>query len=254
VSFSVRIIDSDKQVLIHDNIFMGLLSPKSKVTTVDYDLFPRKLQIPQTWIMNLTEAWVNFDYDHQYFTGLDLKEIDGNAMNFGSISQVEALLDVKLVSSPALDQIVKGVFIRLLVTDSQRATEEFQKTGFITPDGMVIYLPLASVEEQGIAPKVVEYYGLNIYIPMTQSFATAYGSHVVLSSIGNQDLAQSTHISSGGIEVTILTNHLCGDEAMKAFGAWEEQGVGYLLELKTPNSVTTEPIEMILPYIKDLER
>ncbi len=253
VSFSIRILSSEDRVPIHDYFFNGVYTPTSKVTTVDYDLQRQKLALPPQWTDTLTEAWETFGYDHAYFRTVDIRTATGGRMDFGGISPLEELLDVELVSSPEIEEAVGGSFVTLVITDLHRATEEYERKGQISPDGLVIYLPFQT-GGGGLSSEAVQYCGIHIYIPLTESFAHSYRSHVVLSGVGDQDLQGSKHLSRGGIETVLLTNTPgTAEESLRAFAAWEQGGIGYLLELKTRSSTTAAPARLILPYLTNLE-
>lgn len=254
VSFSIRILTGEDRVPIHELYFSGIYSPASKVTTVEYDLKKQNISLPSRWLHTLTEAWETFDYDHAYFKPVDLKTPLGNRLNFGGITQIEEILRMELVSSPQIEKVIRASFVTLVVTDAQRATQEYECTGQITPDGLVIYLPFQTGETQGISSQIVEYCGIHIFIPLTESFADSYGSHVVLSGVGDQDLQKSEYRSRGNIDTVLLTNTPgTADEPLKAFAAWEHNGVGYLLEMKTHPTTHTNPAQLIRPYLEYLE-
>ncbi len=253
VSFSVWVLSSDHRVPIMEAYYMGVFTPSSKVTTVNYDLEAREITIPQRWTENLKAAWKTFDYDHKYFKGIDLKEEDGSRIDFGHIAQVERLLGLELVSSPEIDSAAGNVFVSLVIVDSVRASREWERKGTVTPDGIRIYLPFRLDGQKGLNDDVIEYCGLHIFIPLTESFATEYRSHVVLSGDGSQDLKERKILSHGGIETVLLANTQSEYESMKAFAAWEYQGVGYLLEMKTYDSVTADPGKIMIPYLANLE-
>ena len=253
VSFSVRIIGSDQRVPIHEGYYMGIFTPSSKVITVDYSLEVQDLQLPTQWIDDLTAEWKAFGYDYSYFQGIDLRNARGSRMDFGSISALENLLGISLVSSPELDEAFRSAYVSLVITDWERASAELREEGRIYPDGLRVYLPLM-VENQGkLSSDVVEYCGLNIFIPLTDSFTESYRSHVILSGDGEQDLTQSSYTSPTGIQTHVLANKQSRSDPMKAYGAWEHKGVGYLLEMKTHYNTTADPAAIIMPYFENLE-
>lgn len=253
VSFSVRILRSEERIPIPEGVFMGQLTPDTRITTVDYDLQQQKIHLPSDWAERLTEQWKAFPYDYSYFKGMDLKHAEGSRINFGGISQLESLLGIELVSSPELDRAVRGSYISLVVTDPRRAAEELRREGRISPDGLVIYLPFYLDGEKGPSPDMVDYCGLNIFLPLTEPFAESYSSHTVLSSVGDQDLQESRQLSQGGIESILLSNSPGTEDPMKAYAAWEHEGIGYLLELKTHHRISTAPASLLDPYLKDLK-
>lgn len=255
VSFSVRVWNSNRRVPIYDTFpyDMGVFSPSSKVVTVDYSLQAQNIQLPTQWVEDLTEQWKAFEYDYTYFHGIDLRDEIGSRMNFGGISALEHLLGISLVSSPELEESFRGAYVSLVITDWERASTELREEGKVYPDGVRVYLPL-SIGGQGKLPsEVVEYCCLNIYIPLTDSFAESYRSHAILSGDGEQDLKQSRYTSPAGIQTHVLANEQSSAEPMKAYGAWEYKGIGYLLEMKTHFDTTADPTAMIIPYFENLE-
>ncbi|MBR6825100.1 MAG: hypothetical protein IKM59_00995 [Oscillospiraceae bacterium] len=254
VSFSIRVLRSEDRVPIHEFFLGGIFAPTSKVTTVDYDLQPQRIRLPSQWIDTLTEGWETFGYDYRYFRTQDLKSPTGSRMDFGGVSQLEELLGVELVSSPELDEAVRGAYVTMVITDSHRAIEEYERKKQITPDGLVIYLPFRTGKTEGLSAETVRYCGIHIYLPITESFADSYQSHVVLSGVGDQDLQKRDYRSRGNIDTVLLTNTpSAAEDPLKTFAAWEYRGVGYLLELKTHHSTCTDPVQLILPYLEHLE-
>lgn len=253
VSFGVRIMGSDSRVPIGDNFLWGIFSPSSKVTTVDYSLGAQKADLPAQWIQALTEAWNSFGYDHKYFKGMDLRDKEGNRIDYGTITKVEELLGLPLVSSPEIETACRSAFVKLVITDPERATAELENRGEITPDGIEIYLPFPTENGGELDSQIVDYCGLYLYIPLTDSFVNNYKSHVVLSGAGDQDLREQKYVSRGGVETILLANTQSREESMKAYAAWECRGIGYLLEMKTYAGVTAEPVGLILPYLENLE-
>lgn len=255
VSFGVRIMESEERVPIGHFSFMGMFAPSSKITTVDYSLEAQKIDLPKAWEENLTEEWERFAYDHRYFKGVDLRDQEGKRINFHGISEIKEALGLSVVSSAEMGKVVKSAFVKLVVTDPERAGKEFADRGEITPDGIEIYFPFETVKGGKLDPQTVDYCGLYLYIPLTESFADQYRSHVVLSGVGNQDLKEEKYVSEGGVEVALLSNTISKEEPMQVYAAWEHEGIGYLLEMRTymATEPDKEPVDMILPYLEHLE-
>lgn len=253
VSISIRIFTTGETAPNYENHYGGMFLSNSKVTTIQYDLSPRKVNIPLQWETALTEAWKSFGYDHEHFTGLDLKEGNGNRINYGGLPQMESLLGLNFADSEELEQITRAAYVTLVVTDAKRATEQFQREGLVSPDGIVIYLPFLRNAQTGLSPETVDYCGLNIFIPLTASFAEQYASHCVLSGVYGQDFAQRSFVSKGNVEVFLLENTKQGEEPLSAYGAWEQAGIGYLVELKTNWDAKELPGEILMPYLENLE-
>lgn len=247
VTISVRIFTSDREVPNYEYYYGGPLSLNSKITTIEYDLQPQKAEIPLKWTEELSKAWKSFGYDYGYFTGTNLKNSGGSRMDFGGITQLEQLLGIELAGSEEMELITNSAFVTLAVTDQERAAGQNRTEGIVSPDGLVVYLPL----EMDMGD--VDFCGLSIFVPLTESFAEQYASHAVLSSVWKQDLNQTRITSAGGIEIILLENTPSDGDPLSGFAAWEQNGIGYLVEIKTyPDSEMT-PGELLMPYLEQLE-
>lgn len=255
VTIGVRILVSQEEIPNYsDYLIGGFFHIDSKVTTIEYELAPHSLELPLQWEEKLTESWKSFPYDHSHYTGVDLKDAEGKRMNFGSIEQIEKLLGITLTSSKELEQITQGAYASLMITDPDRAVAQLHAEGIVSPDGILVYLPFRNSKETGLDPDVVDYCGLQVFIPLTESFADQYAEHCVLSSVDEQELAQSHFYSSGSIEVVLLENHWQEEyDAPRCYAAWEENGIGYLVELKCMADTKASPASLLRPYLENLE-
>lgn len=255
VTIGVRILVSQEEIPNYGDYLMGgIIQIDSKVTTIEYELAPHSIEVPLQWEEKLTEAWKGFPYDHSNFSGIDLKDAEGRRTNFGSIREIEKLLGLTLTSSSELEQITQGAFITLIMTDQDRAAAQLRTEGIVSPDGILVYFPFRNGLETGLGPDVVDYCGLQVFISLTESFADQYAEHCVMSSVNEQDFAQSSFFSSGNIEVILLENSWQDDlDAPRGYAAWEQNGIGYLVELKCSADVKTSPGELLRPYLENLE-
>ncbi len=253
VSLSVRIFISGETVPDYKSDYGGLFQTNSKVITIEYELFPQSVTIPLQWQAALSDAWKGFGYDYKHFVGIDLKDNDGRRSNFGGLAELEGLLGLELVSSEELEQITKGVFVTLAVTDQARAAEQFRSEGIVSPDGIIIYLSFLYNAQSGWSPEIVDYCGLSIFVPLTPSFAEQYATHCVLSGVYKQEVTQKSFHSKGGVEVFLLEDAVQGEDALNAYAAWEQSGVGYLVEMKTNWGVPLRPTALLMPYLENLE-
>ena len=253
VTISIRIFTSEDTVPNYENYHLGFFHVNSKVTTIEYELYPQEIEIPLQWENALTDAWRGFGYTYNHFTGIDLKDNDGKRTNYGGITQLEQLLGIQLVSSEELELVTQGAYVTLAVTDQNRAAEQFRSEGIVSPDGIIIYLPFLRNAQTGLNPEIVDYCGLSIFIPLTDSFADQYASHCVLSSAYKQDLTQNRFFSCDDIEIVLLENTVQDEDPLSGYAAWEYDGVGYLIELKTNWDVETLPSNLLTPYLENLE-
>lgn len=255
VTIGVKILVSPEAIPNYgDYMLGGIVSVESKVTTIEYELSPHNIEIPLQWEEKLTEAWKGFPYDHSNFSGIDLKDTERRRINFGGIAEIEKLLGISLAASGELEHIIQGAYVTLIVTDQERAAAQLRSEGIVSPDGILIYLPFRNDKETGLGPDVVDFCGLRIFIPITESFAEQYAEHCVMSSVNKQELAQSSFFSSGDIEVIVLENSWQYDlDAPRGYAAWEESGIGYLVELKCTVDTKASPGELLKPYLENLE-
>ena len=255
VTIGVRIWVSQEEIPNYsDYLVGGFLHIDSKVTTIEYELAPQAIEVPLQWEEKLTDAWKGFPYDHSNFTGIDLKDAEGRRMNFGSISDVEKLLGTSLTSSSELEQITQGAYVTLAITDPDRAGLQLRNEGIVSPDGILVYLPFRNHRETGLDPDVVDYCGLRIFIPLTEAFAQRYAEHAVLSGVDQQEFDQSRFYSSGNVEVILLENHWQEEyDTPRGYAAWEKDGIGYLVELKNMPDAKESPVELLKPYLEELE-
>jgi hypothetical protein len=253
VTISIRIFTSEDMVPNYENYHIGFFNVNSKITTIEYELSPQKIAIPLQWENALTDAWKGFGYSYDHFTGIDMKDSEGNRINYGGIEQLEQLLDIKFVSSENLELVTQGAYVTLAVTDQDRAAEQFRSEGIVSPDGIIIYLPFLRNAQTGLNPEIVDYCGLSIFIPLTDAFADRYASHCVLSSAYKQDLTQNRFFSCDDIEIVLLENTVQGEDPLSGYAAWEHEGIGYLIEMKTNRDVETLPSNLLTPYLENLE-
>lgn len=255
VTIGVRILVSQEEIPNYsDYLIGGFLHIDSKVTTIEYELAPQAIEIPLQWEEKLTDAWKGFPYDHSNFTGIDLKDAEGRRINFGSISDIEKLLGTSLTSSRELEKITQGAYVTLVITAPDRAGLQLRTEGIVSPDGILVYLPFRNHKEMGLDPDVVDYCGLRVFIPLTEAFAERYAEHAVLSGVDQQEFDQSRFYSSGNVEVILLENHWQEDyDTPRGYAAWEQSGIGYLVELKNMPDAKASPVELLRPYLENLE-
>ena len=253
ITVGVRILNSSEVATNYENFPMGSFAVNSKVTTVEYNLCKQNITIPLQWEAAMTNAWKGFGYSYEYFSGIHLQDDDGSRTNFGSVADIEQLLGISLVYSKELENITKGAYVTLIVTDPMRAAEQFRQEGVVTPDGLVIYCPFLCNKQNGFDPEIVDYCGLNIFVPLTESFANKFASRPVLSSVNKQDLSKTSLTAGGKLDIILLDNTAEDDAPLSGYAAWEHEGIGYLIEMKTNWSVNTRPGQILIPYLETLE-
>lgn len=242
VTIGVRIWTEQEQVVHFEYDIGGYFPFKSKVTTIEYELEPQDVRLPLIWQTELTSAWKSFGYSYDYFSGVELRTEDGSREDFGGIDGLEQLLGIELRCNGLVQDASRRSFVTLSVTDPQRCGEQLRTDGTVTPDGLVIYLPMDLGRED------IDYCGLNIFIPLTESFAHSYSSHPVLSSVYMQDLKQIC------LEDAVLLVNEAGErDAMSGFAAWESGGIGYLIELKTNENAQLDIAALLTPYLTETE-
>lgn len=255
VTIGVKILVSQEVIPNYgDYMLGGIVSVESKVTTIKYELSPQRIEVPLQWEEKLTDAWKGFPYSYDNFKGIDLKDTQGSRINLGGIPEIEKLLGTTLTASDELEQVTLGAYVTLIVTDHERAETQLRSEGIVSPDGILVYLPFRNDKETGLGPEVVDFCGLQIFIPLTEAFVDQYAEHCVLSSVDKQELAQSRFYSKGNIEVIMLENHWQEEyDAPRGYTAWEQSGIGYLVELKCAADIKESPGDLLRPYLDNLE-
>lgn len=253
VTVGVRILNGGVEVPNYENHYLGDLTVNSKMTTVEYRLGRKNITLPLQWEEALTAAWKNFGYDYEHFSGIHLRDPDGRRIDYGTMAQLEHLLGMELVYSEELETITKGAYVTLSVTDPERAAEQFRTEGMVSPDGLILYLPILCGKQEGLNPEIVDYCGLSIFVPLTDSFVEKYAVRHVISSAYRQELMPSRVISSGGMELEILENVSKDESPLSFYAAWEHEGIGYLMEMKTNRNVHVRPGQILMPYLENLE-
>lgn len=255
ISVSVKILRSEEFVSFYDYLDNSSFywEYASQITTIDFELEEQNMDIPVQWSDQLTQSWENFVYDHQYFTGVDVTDGTGNRMAFESIGVLGDFLDCHFTTSDQLDGLIQGVYITMVVTDTERAAQEYQAAGCVTPDGLAIYCVLSRGGETGLNADIMQYSGLTIYLPCTQSFARQYANHSVLSSVQNEEFEQGQYITSGNVKIMLVQNRSLAYYQPTGYAAWCEGGIGYLLEARCYRNAAHAPLEMILPYLENLK-
>lgn len=255
VSVSVKILKSVEIASYYDYLDGSgfYWEYDSPITTIDFELKEQSLDIPTQWSEQLTQSWEDFAYDYRYFTGTEVTDGAGNRMQFESLGALGDFLDCRFTTSDELDALIQGVYVTMVVTDTQRAEQEYQAAGYVTPDGLMVYCVLRRDGGTGLNADIMQYSGLTVYLSCTRSFSGQYASHPVLSSVQNEEFEQSRYVTSGDVEIKLVQNRPSAYYQPTGYAAWCENGIGYLLETRCYRNTAHGPLDMILPYLENLK-
>ncbi len=231
------------------------LSGESYGATVKFDMEAHNIVLPGDWLAALREAWDSFPYEKTYFTGVELRKITGERRNFHSLSALEELLDIPLVSSPEIDAATIGVFGELVICDPVEKEKNCKEGADLTPDGILIYVTLDPRELEDRAGRLTEYFTLKLYIPLSRSFEEAYGSLSIQPEADGGRFRGTTVNSEGGIQTAVLESTWESEYSQfySAYGLWEHKGIAYVLEVALALGDPLSDPELLQPYIIRLE-
>ncbi|MBP3411958.1 MAG: hypothetical protein J6K89_01730 [Oscillospiraceae bacterium] len=255
-SLGIYLHSHNRPTVFLENINGFTLFPRESYgATVRYELQARRIPLPEDWIQGLTEARKGFAYEYRYFTGISLQEPTGRRRNFGSLSALEELLDIPLVSSPQLDAVTTGVFVELLICDPEGKQAEFKSSGQLSPDGLRIHVALDPDELGEQAGRRPEEFHLTIYVPLTAAFARDYSLLDLQPEADRSYFSHTTIENKGELAVTLLESvwDTEYEDLFLAYGVWTHEGMGYLLESHFPLGSKLHNKGLLQPYLRELE-
>lgn len=255
-SLGIYLYSHNRPTVFLENITGFTLLPRESYgSTICYELQVRRISLPEDWIQELTEARKGFDYEYQHFAGIPLRESTGRRRNFGSLAALEKLLDIPLVSSPQLDAVTTGVFVELLICDPEGKQAEFKNCGQLSPDGLRIDVALNPDELGEQAGRRPEEFHLTIYVPLTAAFARDYSLLDLQPEADKSYFSHTTIENKGDFAVTLLESvwETEYEDIFTAYGVWNHEGMGYLLESHFPLGPKLHNKGLLQPYLRELE-
>ena len=223
--------------------------------SVKFDMEPQKISIPEDWLADLQEAWDSFPYDKTHFPTVELREQGGGRRNFGSLPALGNLLGIPLASSPEIDAATIGVFGELVICDPAATEKDLEKGGSLSPDGILIYVALAPGDLEERAGQLTQYFTLKLYIPLTTSFESAYGSMTVQPEADGGRFQAATVNSAGRIQVSVLESTWESEysQFFTTYALWEHKGIAYVLEAAFDLGDPLWEQALLEPYVIRLE-
>ncbi len=177
----------------------------------------------------------------------------GARRNFGTVAEAEAFLGIELLNSPTLERLVRGVFVTMVISDSERVNEQYASENRITPDGLIVYLSLRRDENSALDSTLVSESGITVYIALTQAFLESESERHLYSHEAEGRFRESGLLISGGKSLLLLENTPEEGFCQSGYAAWCNAGLGYLAHIKTyPDSYAT-PLSLLTPILYDIK-
>ncbi len=198
---------------------------------------------------NLTGQW---QADPSLKTASLLTE-QGARRNLGSVAEAEAFFGIELLESAELERLVRGVFVTMVISESQRAEKEYEASRRITPDGLIVYFSLRREKSPDLDATLVSESGITVYIALTQAFLESESERHLYSHEREGRFCESGLLTSSGKSLLLLENTPEEGFCRSAYAAWCSKGLGYLAHIKTyPDSYAT-PLSLLAPFLYDIK-
>lgn len=258
ISVGVRVLHGRQTVTLED---IGLSLPQGKqvealeyyTADIEFSMQTVPLTLPAGAVDCLTDAWRDFTYDYSYFTGAKLTDAAGKRLDLGSVAGAEAYFGVRLMHSASLDELICGAYATLVVSDTQRAAQEFAETGRVTPDGIQLYFPFRRGDgDNAMNAAAVREAGLTVYLALTAQFVGQEGTQRVYSYEMEGALHESGLLTAAGKSILLLENDPQAGYGGFGCAAWCENGVGYYAELHTSAHTNVPPLTLLTPPLDEL--
>lgn len=192
----------------------------------------------------LTRAWELHSGEHLY----DLKNPDGSLCNLGTVAQAEQLLGIDLMDSPELSDLIRGVYVTLVVAQPEAAAARFGEEGQISPDGLILYLSLrrGELSDTALDARLVGEAGITVFVPLTEAFVRDESIQTLYSQ--GSAFAESGLMTAEGKSLLLLENDSTS-LGQVGYAAWCDNGLGYLAHLKTYPEGYATPLSLLAPLL-----
>ena len=192
----------------------------------------------------LTEVWTEHSGQKLY----DLRNPDGSILNLGTIGEAEQLLGIDLMDSPELSDLIRGVYVTMVVAEPEQASLRYEQTGQLSPDGLLIYLSLrrGELSDTALDARLVSEAGITVFVPLTEAFVQSQRDQTLYSY--DSDFTESGLMTAEGKSLLLLEN---GSTTLGqvGYGAWCDNGLGYLAHLKTYPEGYATPLSLLAPLL-----
>lgn len=220
---------------------------------ITYDLQCVQVQNLSELCEKLTSAWENFDHEREQFYIAQLREDDGSLHSFSTLQEAECFLGLKFAKSALLEERIDGVYLSMVVTDCNRAAEEFQKNHTIAPDGLLLYCPVKRVLQDSVLDAtLVSECGIEIYVALQDDFASGENRKCVYSHETEGAFRESGMLTQQGSTILLMENAPNDGYVQTGYAAWCKNGIGYLAHIKVyPDSYAT-PLSIMTPLLSQM--
>lgn len=192
----------------------------------------------------LTAAWGQRGGEGLY----DLKNPDGSLRNFGTVAEAEQFFGIDLMDSPELSELIRGIYVTMVVADSAQAAACDAQGGQISPDGLLIYLSLrrGELSDTALDARLVGEAGITVFVPLTEAFVQSQREQTLYSH--DSPFAESGLMTAEGKSLLLLENDSTA-LGQVGYAAWCDNGLGYLAHLKTYPKGYATPLSLLAPLL-----
>ena len=211
---------------------------------IQYELYTVNTSAQGYLTQALTEAWAQHSGEGLY----DLKNPDGSLRNFGTIAEAEQFFGIDLMDSPELSELIRGIYVTMVVEDPAQASDRYARDAQLSPDGLLIYLSLrrGELSDTALDARLVSEAGITVFVPLTEAFVQSQREQTLYSH--DSPFVESGLMTAEGRSLLLLEN---GSSSLGQVGhaAWCDNGLGYLAHLKTYPQGYATPLSLLAPLL-----
>lgn len=192
----------------------------------------------------LTDAWAEHSGERLY----DLKNTDGSLRNFSTIAEAEQFFGIDLMDSPELSELIRGIYVTMVVADPAQAAENDGQGTQLSPDGLLIYLSLrrGELSDTALDARLVSEAGITVFVPLTDAFIQSQREQTLYSH--DSAFTESGLMTAEGRSLLLLENS-SSSLGQVGYAAWCDNGLGYLAHLKTYPQGYATPLSLLAPLL-----
>ncbi len=253
VHLGVSVSHGEKTVPLKN---IGLSLPEGEETekltyytaNIRFDMMPTEITNADL-TSALTQAW----QQKSDLSSYPLLEENGHRINLGTISGAEKFLGIELIDSPELEPMIRGAYVTLLVTDPERAREQYAREGEVSPDGIELYFSFRrGIGDVFDARQVLEC-GLTVYIALTEDFARSKNVLRLYSYEKEGAFRESGLLTDKGNSLLLLENSPRKGYCAVGYAAWCEKGIAYFAVVKCSPNAFCAPLSLLTPLLETLQ-
>lgn len=236
-----------EQTVTLEGISLSRAAPQNlsyQTAQIQYELHTVTTSAQSYLTQALTVAWGQHGGEGLY----DLKNPDGSLRNFGTVAEAERFFGIDLMDSPELSELIRGIYVTMVVVDSAQAAARNAQGGQISPDGLLIYLSLrrGELSDTALDARLVGEAGITVFVPLTEAFVQSQREQTLYSH--DSPFTESGLMTAEGRSLLLLEN---GSTSLGQMGyaAWCDNGLGYLAHLKTYPQGYATPLSLLAPLL-----